>query len=62
VRQAVQALPEELREALILYEYENLSQQEIADILGCTPKAVKTRIYRARNLLRKSLAGLLTSN
>ncbi len=58
VRQAVQSLPEELREALILYEYENLSQQEIADILGCTPKAVETRIYRARNLLRKLLAGL----
>ena len=58
VRQAVQALPEELREALLLFEYENLSQQEIADILRCTPKAVETRIYRARNLLRKSLSDL----
>lgn len=62
VRQAVQALPEELREALILYEYENLSQQEVADILRCTPKAVETRIYRARNLLRKTLAGLVSAN
>jgi RNA polymerase sigma-70 factor (ECF subfamily) len=59
VRQAVQALPEDLREALILYEYENLSQQEIAEVLQCTPKTVETRIYRARNLLRKSLAGLV---
>jgi RNA polymerase sigma-70 factor (ECF subfamily) len=59
VRQAVQALPEELREALLLYEYENLSQGEIGEILHCTPKAVETRIYRARNLLRQSLAGLL---
>lgn len=62
VRQAVRALPEELREALILYEYENLSQQEIADVLKCTPKAVETRIYRARNLLRKSLSGLAGMN
>jgi RNA polymerase sigma-70 factor (ECF subfamily) len=62
VRQAVQALPEDLREALILYEYENLSQEEIAEVLECTPKAVETRIYRARNLLRKSLAGLLEDN
>jgi RNA polymerase sigma-70 factor (ECF subfamily) len=59
VRQAVQALPEELREALILYEYENLSQPEIAEVLQCTPKAVETRIYRARISLRKSLAGLM---
>lgn len=59
VRQAVQALPEELREALLLYEYENLAQAEIAQILHCTPKAVETRIYRARNLLRQSLAALL---
>jgi RNA polymerase sigma factor (sigma-70 family) len=58
VRQAVQALPEELREALVLFEYENLSQAEIAEVLQCTPKAVETRVYRARNLLRKSLAGL----
>jgi len=62
VRQAVQALPEELRESLILFEYEKLSQQEIADVLRCTPKAVETRIYRARNLLRKSLAGLVSAN
>jgi RNA polymerase sigma-70 factor (ECF subfamily) len=59
VRQAVQSLAEELREALILYEYEDLSQTEIAEVLQCTPKAVETRIYRARNLLRKSLAGLV---
>jgi RNA polymerase sigma-70 factor (ECF subfamily) len=62
VQQAVMALPDELREALILFEYENLPQQEIADILRCTPKAVETRIYRARNLLRKSLSGLAGTN
>ena len=58
VRAAVQALPEELRTPLVLFEYENLAQAEIAAILQCTPKAVEVRIYRARNALRKSLAGL----
>lgn len=61
VRKAVQNLPEELRTSLILSEYEDLSHAEIGAILGCTPKAVETRIYRARKLLRESLAGLLTS-
>ncbi len=58
VRAAVQALPEDLRAALVLFEYENLAQAEIAGILHCTPKAVEVRIYRARHALRKSLAGL----
>jgi DNA-directed RNA polymerase specialized sigma24 family protein len=33
---------------LILAEYEERSQAEIGEILGCTAKAVETRIYRAR--------------
>jgi len=58
VKAAVQALPEELRAPLVLFEYEHLPQAEIAAILGCTAKAVETRIYRARNMLRKTLSGL----
>lgn len=56
VRGAVAALPRELREALVLFEYEQLSHAEIAAALGCTAKAVETRIYRARAGLRKALA------
>lgn len=59
VRRAVAALPEELRLPLILAEYEERSQVEIGEILGCTAKAVETRIYRARQQLRRSLGGLL---
>jgi len=59
VRRAVAALPEELRQPLILAEYEERSHAEIGAILGCTAKAVETRIYRARQQLRVSLAGLL---
>jgi RNA polymerase sigma-70 factor (ECF subfamily) len=56
VRRAVQALPEDLRAPLVLFEFENLSQGEIAEILCCTRKAVETRVYRARQILRKTLA------
>jgi len=61
VRKAVTELPEELRTPLILSEYEELSHAEIGEILNCTPKAVETRIYRARQQLRASLAQLLES-
>ena len=59
VRRAVAALPEELRQPLILAEYEDRSHAEIGKILRCSAKAVETRIYRARQQLRASLGGLL---
>jgi len=59
VRQAVASLPEDLRTPLILAEYEECSQAEIAAVLDCTVKAVEMRLYRARQQLRQSLAGLL---
>ena len=59
VRRAVAALPEELRTPLILAEYEDRSQAEIGEILGCTAKAVETRIYRARQQLRTLLRSFL---
>lgn len=58
VRNAVAALPEELKQPLILAVYEDLPQAEIASILKCSVKAVETRVYRARQQLRTALAGL----
>jgi RNA polymerase sigma-70 factor (ECF subfamily) len=58
VREAITALPEELRQPLILAVYQELPQAEIATILGCSVKAVETRIYRARQQLRLVLAPL----
>ena len=55
VRRAVQALPIELRTALILFEYEGLSHAEIGEALDCSAKAVEVRLYRARGQLRKQL-------
>lgn len=59
ISRAVASLPEELRLPLILAEYEDKSHAEIGEILHCTAKAVETRIYRARRLLRSSLAPML---
>ena len=59
VRQAVAALPEELRQPLILSIYQGLPQAEIAAILKCSVKAVETRVYRARQQLRAALAELV---
>lgn len=58
IQDAVAALPEELRVPLLLAEYEEKPQTEIAQILSCSVKAVETRIYRARKQLRTTLSFL----
>ena len=55
VRDAIAALPADLREAIVLFEYEDMSHAEIARMIGATPKAVETRIHRARAKLRRTL-------
>ncbi len=55
VQTAVAALPLDLRTALVLFEYEEQSMAEIAAVLGCTPKAVENRLYRARQQLKVTL-------
>jgi RNA polymerase sigma-70 factor (ECF subfamily) len=56
VRQAIAALPEDLRQPLLLAAYQDLPQADIAAILHCSVKAVETRLYRARHHLRARLA------
>jgi RNA polymerase sigma-70 factor (ECF subfamily) len=55
VRQAVAELPAELREAMVLCEWEECSVAGAAAILKATPKAVEARLYRARQRLRERL-------
>jgi RNA polymerase sigma-70 factor (ECF subfamily) len=57
VRDAIAALPTDLREALVLAEYEHMSHADIASVVGATPKAVENRVARARERLRGVLAG-----
>jgi RNA polymerase sigma-70 factor (ECF subfamily) len=59
VRNAVGRLPEDLREAIVLCEWEEHSVAEAAAILGATPKAVESRLYRARQILRNELKSWL---
>jgi RNA polymerase sigma-70 factor (ECF subfamily) len=59
VRQAVQKLPDDLREAIVLCEWEERSVAEAATILDATPKAVESRLYRARQILRERLKSWL---
>ncbi len=60
VNAAIHSLPLDLREALSLFIYEDLSYVEIAELSRCTPKAVETRIYRARQILKDRLKHLAT--
>ena len=57
VRKALQALTPEQREAILLSRYQGLSYAEIAQIAGCSEGAVKTRVFRAMETLKKTLAG-----
>jgi len=57
VRAEVARLPEDLREALVLCEWEERSMAEAAAILETTSKAVESRLYRARKQLRERLQG-----
>lgn len=59
VRRAIAGLPEDLRGALVLTVYENKSHAEVAEILGCSAKAVEMRVYRARQEMRQRLQPLL---
>lgn len=59
VQKAIQSLPENQRAVVILYRYQNLSYQEIADTLETTVSAVESRLFRAKLNLKKILKPLL---
>ena len=56
---AILALPEDAREALILRDVEGLTAEEAARVVGIEVRALKSRLHRARLLLREHLATLL---
>jgi len=55
IKRALQALTPEQREAILLSRYQGLSYAEIAQISGCSEGAVKTRVFRAMETLKKAL-------
>lgn len=59
VRQTIQQLPEDLRQALTLREFDGLSYEEIANVMQCPIGTVRSRIFRAREAIDKALQPLL---
>jgi RNA polymerase sigma-70 factor (ECF subfamily) len=58
VKEEIEKLPHDLKTAILLFAYDNLSYAEIGLILGCTPKAVETRLYRVRKVLARRLVAI----
>jgi RNA polymerase sigma-70 factor (ECF subfamily) len=56
IREAVDSMPEEYRAIFTLRDVEELSNQQVAEILGITVAATKTRVHRARMYLRERLS------
>ena len=59
VQQALGELSEEFRAAIVLKEIEQMSYEEIAEVVGIPLGTVRSRIHRARMELRQKLAGLV---
>jgi RNA polymerase sigma factor (sigma-70 family) len=57
IHKALQVLTPDQREAILLSRYQGLSYAEIAQISGCSEGAVKTRVFRAMETLKKALTG-----
>jgi RNA polymerase sigma-70 factor, ECF subfamily len=58
VRRALQGLPAEMRQVIIMKEYEGLKFSEIAEVLGIPISTVKTRMYTGLSEMRKRLEHL----
>nr|WP_297351879.1 RNA polymerase sigma factor RpoE [uncultured Caldimonas sp.] len=59
VNSAIEALSEDLRQAITLREIEGLSYEEIAEVMNCPIGTVRSRIFRAREAIAERLRPLL---
>ena len=59
LKDALEGLPEELKAAISLREFEGLSYEEIAEVMDCPVGTVRSRIFRAREAIDKKLNPLL---
>jgi RNA polymerase sigma-70 factor, ECF subfamily len=60
VNAAIDALPEDMRMAIMLRELEGMSYEEIAQIMNCPVGTIRSRLFRAREAIDKQLNPLLT--
>ena len=59
IKTAIDKLPEEMRTAIMLREYEGMSYEEIAEAMDCPVGTVRSRIFRAREAIDNKLNPLL---
>jgi RNA polymerase sigma-70 factor (ECF subfamily) len=59
LEEAIDALPEPFRLVLVARDVEGMSVEEAAEVLGLRPETVRTRLHRARRLLRAALEARL---
>ena len=59
IRRAIENLPEKYRTAIMLRHHEERSYEEIAQVLDLPLGTVKARIFRAREMLKKSLKDII---
>ena len=59
VNQTIEALPDELKEAISLREMDGLSYEEISDLMNCPIGTVRSRIFRAREVIAEKLKPLI---
>ena len=59
VNQTIEALPDELKEAISLREMDGLSYEEISDLMNCPIGTVRSRIFRAREAIAEKLKPLI---
>ncbi len=57
---AIEKLPEDLRTAITLREFDGLSYEDIAEVMQCPVGTVRSRIFRARESVDKAIQGLLS--
>jgi RNA polymerase sigma-70 factor (ECF subfamily) len=62
VNAAMEALPEELRQAVTLREIEGLSYEEIAEVMNCPIGTVRSRIFRARDAISARVKPMLDAH
>jgi RNA polymerase sigma-70 factor (ECF subfamily) len=59
VEKAIEALPEDLRTAIVLRELDGMSYEEIAQTMDCPVGTVRSRIFRARDAIGKKIGHLV---